>query len=94
MKFGNMAWNTYTTKPWEDDGTDTDILIPWSILCSLRMAMFRCISASDFGAFIVAAPRYVTPEKIVHSWSISETKRFFVMFVRKERRNYLCLKKI
>lgn len=68
---------THTTKPWEDDGTDTATLIPWSVLCSLRMAILRCISASDFGAFIVAAPRYVTPEKIVHSWSISETKRVF-----------------
>lgn len=69
-----LMFPTHTTNPCEEEGTETETLIPWSVLCSFKITILRCISASDFGAFIAAAPRYVTPEKIVHSWSTSETK--------------------
>lgn len=59
--------DTYTTRPCEDEGTEMETLIPWSVLCSLSMVILRCISTSDLGAFIAAAPKYVTPEKIVQS---------------------------
>lgn len=58
---------TYTTTPCEQLGTDTATLMPCSELCSFNIAILRCISGSDLGAFIVAAPRYVTPLNFVHS---------------------------
>jgi hypothetical protein len=71
--FDRHVGTTYTTKPCDEHGTETDTLMPCSELCSFNMAMLRWISASDLGAFIAAAPKYVTPANIVQSWSTSET---------------------
>lgn len=73
--FLHKVGNTYTTNPCDEHGTETETLIPCSELCSFNMAIFRWISASDLGAFMAAAPRYVTPANIVQSWSISETNQ-------------------
>lgn len=43
------------------------LLAPPAVDDAFSSAMLRRISTSDFGALIVAAPRYVTPAKIVQS---------------------------
>lgn len=48
---------TYTTKPCDDNGTEIETLIPWAVDCPFNIAILRCISVSDFGAFIAAAPK-------------------------------------
>lgn len=47
----------------------TDTLIPTELAseASCKLAILRCTSIIDFGASIVAAPRYLTPAKIVQS---------------------------
>lgn len=82
-----QVWNkvnfkTYTTNPWEEDGTETATFIPFPAVCSLNMTIFRWISVSDFGAFIVAAPKYVTPLNIVQSWSTSDTEIMKIVFLK------------
>lgn len=59
---------TYTTYPSELLGMLTDTSIPVFVDSEFISDILRLISVSDFGAFIPTLPRYVTPEKIVHSW--------------------------
>lgn len=66
--------NTYTTYPSEHDGIPTDTFMPFDCECEFISLIFRKISFSDFGAFILTEPRYVTPANSVQSWSISDTR--------------------
>lgn len=50
----------------------TDTFIPSGELAFIS-ATFCRISFSDLGALIRVAPKYVTPLKIVHSWSMSDS---------------------
>lgn len=59
--------NAYTTYPSEHDGTLTDTFIPFECECEFISLIFRRISFSDFGAFILDEPRYVMPANSVQS---------------------------
>lgn len=59
-------WSTHTTNPSEHVGMLTATLKPLE-LAAFISAIFRAISISDRGAFIVLEPKYVTPANSVQS---------------------------
>lgn len=58
---------THTTNPSEQDGMLTDTFKPFECECAFISLIFRRISFSDFGAFILTEPKYVTPANSVQS---------------------------
>lgn len=68
------AFVAYTTNPSEQDGMLTATFNPPpGVTWEFNSLMLRSTSTSDFGAFILTEPRYVTPANSVQSWSISDT---------------------